>query len=306
MIIKNDTMLTRDEFNNLTKSNLFISAKSVLADSGEDFNEYVIKFNLFNLFNVKNFEQGTLKTETVNEQLKSIVSSSTNKVSEWIPVGSNAVYIIHCGGANVETTVHLCNNKEFLVSSAIAYRREVVFKTPDTCKKIMVTTRPDVFDSGEFQICKGENLLDGVSSQSGVKLTDGQVKDTTSTTVEDSNYKTTDWIPVENNTMYVLTCYSQSDAITIHCCNENNVLKVDARTVSKYVAFTTPTTCSKLRISSISTVFNSNDFLLSKAKTSSDYEEYVYMSKNDSFRIERYEEMLGDIETVLANVVGGI
>ncbi len=65
MIIKNDTMLTRDEFNNLTKSNLFISAKSVLADSGEDFNEYVIKFNLFNLFNVKNLRVNVAKTNEV-------------------------------------------------------------------------------------------------------------------------------------------------------------------------------------------------------------------------------------------------
>lgn len=64
-ICENGMFVTKDELNSMLSSNFFVSSKidSVSASTGEDFDEYVIKYKLFNLFNIKNLKVNVIEPD---------------------------------------------------------------------------------------------------------------------------------------------------------------------------------------------------------------------------------------------------
>lgn len=65
MLINNNDILTEEEYNNLISKIGLVRAKSVFAGTDEELNEYVVKFKLFNLFNIKNLKVNVVKTDEV-------------------------------------------------------------------------------------------------------------------------------------------------------------------------------------------------------------------------------------------------
>lgn len=68
LALNNGVVLTKQEFEELiNKNNNLININSVLADSddNEKINEYVVKFKLFNLFNIKNLKVNVVKNDSV-------------------------------------------------------------------------------------------------------------------------------------------------------------------------------------------------------------------------------------------------
>lgn len=67
MLISNGDVLTRSEFEKLTKTNGFVETKYVFAGSDEDgdLNQYNISFKLFNLFNIKNLKVNVVENNKV-------------------------------------------------------------------------------------------------------------------------------------------------------------------------------------------------------------------------------------------------
>lgn len=65
--LQDGSLLSHEEFLKLTQSSGFFNAKAVLAssDADQEFNEYVINFKLFNLFNIKNLKVNVVKTDEV-------------------------------------------------------------------------------------------------------------------------------------------------------------------------------------------------------------------------------------------------
>ena len=57
--------VTYSELNEMLSDNFFVSSKvaSVSADTGENFDEYVIKYKLFNLFNIKNLKVNVIEPD---------------------------------------------------------------------------------------------------------------------------------------------------------------------------------------------------------------------------------------------------
>lgn len=64
-ISENGMFVTKDELKSMLSSNFFVSSKidSVSASTGEDFDEYVIKYKLFNLFNIKNLKVNVIEPD---------------------------------------------------------------------------------------------------------------------------------------------------------------------------------------------------------------------------------------------------
>ncbi len=58
-------VVTRDELNEMLSDNFFVSSKlsTASADTGENFDEYVIKYKLFNLFNIKNLKVNVVEKD---------------------------------------------------------------------------------------------------------------------------------------------------------------------------------------------------------------------------------------------------
>ncbi|HBP43252.1 MAG TPA: SpoIVB peptidase [Clostridiales bacterium] len=66
MLLNDNDYITQEEYNKLLASTGFVKAKSVFAGGNEDLiNEYVIKFKLFNLFNIKNLKVNVVKSDEV-------------------------------------------------------------------------------------------------------------------------------------------------------------------------------------------------------------------------------------------------
>ena len=91
LFLTDGELLTKDEFINLTKSGWFCSAKCILADSDldDELNEYVVKFKLFNLFNIKNLRVNVSKTDEV--LLGGDCVGLTLKSKGVVVVGSNYI-----------------------------------------------------------------------------------------------------------------------------------------------------------------------------------------------------------------------
>lgn len=94
--LQDGAFLTSEEFTNLTKKSSFFNANAVLASSNDDeeFNEYVVNFKLFNLFNIKNLKVNVVKTNEV--MLGGNCIGLSLKTKGVIIVGSN--YIITKSG----------------------------------------------------------------------------------------------------------------------------------------------------------------------------------------------------------------
>ena len=125
-------LLTKDEFNRLISNKWLCSAKCILADSDleDNFNEYVVKFRLFNLFNIKNLRVNVSKTDEV--LLGGDCVGLTLKSKGVIVVGSN--YIVTKqgnvspfinSGLKIGDVIIMLNNKEVNCLSDI---QEVLLK----------------------------------------------------------------------------------------------------------------------------------------------------------------------------------
>lgn len=64
-ISQDGMFVTKDELNSMLSSNFFVSSKvdTVSASTGDDFDEYVIKYKLFNLFNIKNLKVNVIEPD---------------------------------------------------------------------------------------------------------------------------------------------------------------------------------------------------------------------------------------------------
>lgn len=257
-----------------------------------------------NLFNVDTVIDGKfINAERVAGDKSALQDSVSYSASDWIEVEPSTVYIIHATNYNVSTTIHFCDDDDVLVVNSLMIKRDAIFITPANCTKIRFSAKTTIIKSGEYMFVKAENLFNGVSVTTDMVLESGAVIGNNSNTISSSGYSVSDWIEVDNNTRYVVYCPEQ---ITIHFCDDNNILTKDVLVASGNNYFSTTANCTKIRFSAKTEILNSNDFQFAKAKTIDDYEEYLYIVKNEKLRIERYENMLGDIEAVLESVVGGV
>lgn len=117
--LQDGVFLTSEEFTNLTKKSSFFNANVVLASSNDDeeFNEYVVNFKLFNLFNIKNLKVNVVKTNEV--MLGGNCIGLSLKTKGVIIVGSNYIITkngninpITNSGLKIGDVITHLNNKE--------------------------------------------------------------------------------------------------------------------------------------------------------------------------------------------------
>ena len=130
LLLNNGATLTQTELNNLiNKKNGLIKINPILA-SGEDeqFNEYVVKFKLFNLFNIKNLKVNVVKTDEVYLGGDSVGLSLQSK--GVVIVGSN--YIITKNG-----NISPMENSNLKIGDIITHLNGVEIKDITDINKIL-------------------------------------------------------------------------------------------------------------------------------------------------------------------------
>ena len=119
-----------------------------------------------------------------------------------------------------------------------------------------------------LDIGMGENLFNVETVVDGKFVNAERVAGDKSVLQDSANYSVSDWIKVESSTTYIIHATNDNFNITIHFCDNNDILVANSFMFARDVIFVTPANCTKLRFSGKTTIIKSGEFMLVKSDNS--------------------------------------